>query len=126
MKVSYQSFVFLCLSFFAVGSFAGNNDELVPRKGLGPLDKAKVNNVQAQKWSRVGMGMDFGDDQADDARNTTNSAGTAGSYGGMRSRNCSTNVGTIQTQKGAGSGRYGPRSKGNIVVVKGDVISVCK
>ena len=57
MKVSYQSFVFLCLSFFAVGSFAGNNDELVPRKGLGPLDKAKVNNVQAQKWSRVGKQM---------------------------------------------------------------------
>lgn len=121
---SYQYLIFFSISFFAVSSFAGNNEELVPRKGLGPLDRAKVNNVQAQKWARIGMGIGEGDEQADDTRNNANSMSSG--YGGMRSRNCSTNVGTIQNQKGASSGRYGPRGKGNIVVVKGDVISVCK
>ena len=29
--------------------------ELAPRKGMGPLDQAKVQKVQAQKWSKMSL-----------------------------------------------------------------------
>ena len=37
--------------FLSLNTFAGNG-ELVPKKGLGPLDKAKVHEVQAQSGQR--------------------------------------------------------------------------
>ena len=51
--------------FLSFNAFAGNG-ELVPRKGLGPLDKAKVHEVQAQKWSRIGMGIEM-ENEAEDS-----------------------------------------------------------
>ena len=51
--------------FLSFNAFAGNG-ELVPRKGLGPLDKAKVHEVQAQKWSRIGMGIEMENEAEDE------------------------------------------------------------
>ena len=49
MKVFNMLMLFGVSCFLSLNAFAGNG-ELVPRKGLGPLDKAKVHEVQAQKW----------------------------------------------------------------------------
>lgn len=117
--------LFFTSCFLSINSFAGNN-ELVPRKGLGPLDRAKVQEVQAQKWSRIGHNMEMAENTSDSASEYGNRVNST-SGAGIRSRYCSTNVGNVATQKGVSSGRYGPQNKNNnIVVVKGDVINVCK
>ena len=124
MKVFYMLILFGASCFLSLNAFAGNG-ELVPRKGLGPLDKAKVHEVQAQKWSRIGMGIEMENEAEDSVSQYSNTSG--GSAFGGHSKNCSTNIGNVATQKGASSGRYGPKNKNNnVVVVKGDVINVCK
>lgn len=49
MKVFNILMLFGISCFLSLSAFAGNG-ELVPRKGLYSLDKAKVHEVQAQKW----------------------------------------------------------------------------
>lgn len=124
MKVFNIFILFGISCFLSLSAFAGNG-ELVPRKGLGPLDKAKVHEVQAQKWSRIGMGIEM-EDEAENSVSQYSNTSSGRSLGG-RSKNCSTNIGNVAAQKGASSGRYGPKNKNNnVVVVKGDVINVCK
>ncbi|OOF35859.1 MULTISPECIES: hypothetical protein [Rodentibacter] len=123
MKITCAVMLYFGLCYLSMNAFAGN-DELVPRKGLGPLDRAKVNQVQAQKWSRIGIGMEMGGDAQDSVSQYGNSS-SVGSSSLSRTRNCSTNIGNVTTQKGVSSGRYGPKNN-NVVVVKGDVINVCK
>lgn len=124
MKVFNMLMLFGASCFLSFNVFAGNG-ELVPRKGLGPLDKAKVHEVQAQKWSRIGMGIEMENEAENSVSQYSNTSG--GSAFGGRSKNCSTNIGNVAAQKGASSGRYGPKNKNNnVVVVKGDVINVCK
>ena len=114
MKVFYMLILLGASCFLSLNTFAGNG-ELVPRKGLGPLDKAKVHEVQAQKWSRIGMGIEM-EDEAENSVSQYNNTSSGSSFGG-RSKNCSTNVGNVTAQKGASSGRYGPKNKNNNVVV---------
>lgn len=102
------------------------NGELAPRKGMGPLDQAKVHKVQAQKWSKMAVLEEIGSDMEAGSNNYSTTSGSNGNGIG-RSKSCVTNVGNITTQKGASSGRYGPKNKNdNVVVIKGDVVNVCK
>ena len=109
--------------FFGISSSIAA--ELVPRKGMGPLDQAKVQKVQAQKWSRLASFDDMGSEFDSDSTSSTSTTGTS-SIGG-RSKSCVTNVGNVAQKKGLSSGRYGPKNKNdNVVVIKGDVVNVCK
>ena len=92
MKVFNMLMLFGASCFLSLNAFAGNG-ELVPRKGLGPLDKAKVHEVQAQKWSRIGMGIEMENEAEDSVSQYSNTSG--GSAFGGRSKNCSTNIGNV-------------------------------
>ena len=112
--------------FFGISSSIAA--ELAPRKGMGPLDQAKVQKVQAQKWSRVASFDDMGSEFDGDSTTSTSSTSTTGTSSiGGRSKSCVTNVGNVAQKKGLSSGRYGPKNKNdNVVVIKGDVVNVCK
>lgn len=116
--LSLVSILFFCIS----SSIAA---ELAPRKGIGPLDQAKVQKVQAQKWSRMSTFDDMGSEFNDNSTSSTSTTGVGGISG--RSKGCVTNVGNVVQKKGLSSGRYGPKNKNdNVVVIKGDVVNVCK
>jgi len=107
------------LALAAAGAFAAS--ELAPRKTLGPLDRAKVLQVESKMWLQNNGGG-----------NAVQDTTTLTSPGGSKA--CVTNVGVPQQANATTpGGRFGPQnpfapqnSKDNIVVVKGDVISVCK
>lgn len=116
----------LCL--YPAQVFAANS-ELAPRKGMSPLDRAKIHSVQAQNWSRIGVMKDADVDSSSDTDNGTSSGTTSSNSGvrGVGSKTCNTNIGTTTTKKGVSSGRFGPKNDSDkIIVVKGDVISLCK
>ena len=116
--LSLASILFFCIS----SSIAA---ELSPRKGIGPLDQAKVQKVQVQKWSRMSTFDDMGSEFDDNSTSSTSTTGVGGISG--RSKGCVTNVGNVVQKKGLSSGRYGPKNKNdNVVVIKGDVVNVCK
>ncbi|WP_243647868.1 hypothetical protein [Cricetibacter osteomyelitidis] len=88
---------------------------------MSPLDRAKIHSVQAQNWSRIGRYAAMEGD--DESSTTTTNSGVSG----VGSKTCNTNIGTTTAQKGVSSGRYGPNNNSNkIIVVKGDIISLCK
>lgn len=116
--------VFVAHTALSANSNSGGG-QLIPQQGMSALDRAKINSVQAQNWSKMGKYASTAND------NVENYATTYGTNGiGSRtigSNTCVTNIGTSTTTKGVSSGRYGPgRKSNNIVVVKGDVISLCK
>ena len=99
--------------------------ELAPRKGMGPLDQAKVQKVQAEKWSKMSSLDEMGEGVDSSLIYSTSTSGVSGIGG--RSKSCVTNVGNVAPKKGLSSGRYGPKNKNdNVVVIKGDVVNVCK
>ena len=99
--------------------------ELAQRIGMSPLDRAKVNSVQAQNWARIGMSEADAENMAESAESTASTSRSG--VGALGSRNCTTNIGTTTVATGTSSGRYGPsRNTNKTVVVKGDVISLCK
>ncbi|AKS65544.1 hypothetical protein NJ8700_09110 [Aggregatibacter aphrophilus NJ8700] len=99
--------------------------ELAQRIGMSPLDRAKVNSVQAQNWARIGMSEADAENMAESAKSTASTSRSG--VGAHGSRNCTTNIGTTNVTKGISSGRYGPsRNTNKNVVVKGDVINLCK
>lgn len=116
--------LFFAFLFFSITAFSANN-ELVPRKGLSPLDKAKTHEAEAKKWAKMGMVDGFEDEVSEDG--TTYHSNSKQGYASLSSRSCTTNIGNVTTTRGISSGRYGPKNKNNnIIVVKGDVVSVCK
>ncbi|HBO39439.1 MAG TPA: hypothetical protein DD638_12340 [Pasteurellaceae bacterium] len=118
-KESYYT-LWVSLLFLFTNSVFSASSELAPRIGMSPLDRAKVHSVQAQNWARIGTAEA-------DANNVSDSATTTSGNSAIGSKNCTTNIGTTTVNKGLSSGRYGPNSRSdNIVVVKGDVISLCK
>ncbi|GAA0724814.1 hypothetical protein [Dokdonella soli] len=100
----------------AVPAFAGG--ELAQRRDMSPLDRAKVLNVESKRW--LGYGS------TGQTTSTTMVPSTVGA------RVCTTNVGVPANtapvgQYGPQQNAYGPQSrKDNIVVVSGDIISLCK
>lgn len=105
------------LCAFAGPVFAGG--ELAPRRDMSPLDRAKVLSVESKRW--LGFGA---------TGRTTDTTLTPGTVG---ARVCTTNVGVPPTntnstgQYGPQQNAYGPQSRtDNIVVVSGDIISLCK
>ncbi|MBN6065426.1 hypothetical protein HYE66_02990 [Aggregatibacter actinomycetemcomitans] len=122
----YRYGIILSSLLFSVFAYAAGSgpSELAPRIGMSPLDRAKIHSVQAQNWARMGTAEADAEDVSDSADSNT-PGGISSSIGG--SRNCTTNIGTRSAAKGISSGKYGPsRNSDNIVVVKGDVISLCK
>ena len=104
-------------SVLACGAAVATAQELAPRKDMSALDRAKTHSVMSKRWLGFGATQ-----QTTDTSSTA--MPTAGSVGG---KVCTTNVGVPVEQTGVSSGRYGPRAqKDNIVVVKGDIISICK
>ena len=112
-----------CFTSMAATAFAQQQSP-TPRKTMSPLDQSKVSVVQAKRWVNFGA-----NEQIDNVQQIQQQRGMNGPIG---SKACITNIGTT-TQPNGASGftpRYGPAStdpnKGRIVVVKGDVINVCK
>jgi hypothetical protein len=102
---------------FASVAHAGG--ELAQRRDISPLDRAKVLNVQSKRWLGFGATAQTTD--------TTIVPSTVGA------RVCTTNVGVPpQTTQNAGQNfgphnQFGPHAQqDNIVVVSGDIISLCK
>ena len=126
MKKYLYSISVVTLLLSATHVMAGNS-ELAPRKAMTPLDRAKIHSVQAQNWGRQGI---FNDGDVEDGETATNSSETVRSsntYGSSKS--CVTNIGTTHTNRNEmSSGRYGPQNnkKQQPIVIKGDVISLCK
>ena len=104
------------LCAFVGHAFAGG--ELAPRRDMAPLDRAKVLSVESKRW--LGFGA---------TARTTDTTLTPSTVG---ARVCTTNVGVPPNNNPAGQygpqqNAYGPQSRtDNIVVVSGDIISLCK
>ncbi|QOF67569.1 hypothetical protein IFE17_10685 [Actinobacillus sp. GY-402] len=121
MKInrSFYIYVAACLLSFSTSTFSASS-ELAPRQGMSPLDKAKVHSVQAQNWAKMGKA-------GYDAEEVTERSTEGSSVSGIGSRSCTTNIGTTTTKSGVSSGKYGPsKNSDNIVIIKGDVVSLCK
>jgi len=104
------------LGLFASSALAA---DLAPRRDSSPLDRAKVLSVESKRW--LGYGA------------TGRTTDTTIQPSAVGTRVCTTNVGvppqatTPAGQYGPRPNQYGPGNNGdNIVVVSGDVISVCK
>lgn len=102
------------MGFFLMIAGTAQAQELAPRKDMGAVDRAKVHTVMSKRW--LGFGV------TERTMDTPMAPGTIGAKS-----SCTVNIGTPAEQTGRSSGRYGPNpNKDNIVVVTGDVISVCK
>lgn len=86
----------------ATSTALARNNDVLPRNGIDPWDKAKVNQAESRNWLNR------------DAQRMLPS----------EKKNCQANVATQQQPQGP---QYGTQAKQNqVVVVKGDVINVCK
>ena len=124
MKKYFYPIVSISL-LFSVTQVIAANSELAPRKTMSTLDRAKIHSVQAQNW---GMQGNFTEDAVEEtANNNSETVRSSNTYGSSKS--CVTNIGTTHTNKNElSSGRYGPQNnkKQQPIVIKGDVISLCK
>ena len=124
MKKYFYLIVSISLLLSATQVIAGNS-ELAPRKTMSPLDRAKIHSVQAQNWGTLGS---FDEDTVEEtATNNSETVRSSNTYGSSKS--CVTNIGTTHTNRNEmSSGRYGPQNnkKQQPIVIKGDVISLCK
>lgn len=121
MNRSFYIFIIAGLPIFSTSTFsAPQSQELAPRQGMSPLERAKVHSVQAQNWAKIGK-------SGYDAEEITERTTEGSSVSGIGSRSCTTNIGTTTTKSGVSSGKYGPsKNSDNIVIIKGDVVSLCK
>lgn len=116
----YASTAALAAAVVLLGSasVAHAGGDLAQRRDLSPLDRAKVLSVESKRWLGFGATAPTTD--------TTIVPSTVGA------RVCTTNVGVPQQPSTAGqygpqANAYGPQSRtDNIVVVSGDIISLCK
>ena len=99
-------------------------EELARRKDMSPLDRAKVQSSMSKRWLNYGATGGTRENRTTlSERSITNEVDKG--LGGSSA--CITNIGTVQQNQGISSGRYGPSSnKDNIVVITGDLINVCK
>ena len=121
MSNIFRFAILVIISISSISTYAATN-ELAPRRGQSPSTKAKINSILAENWGRKGLdGSEYSND--DDYIQESQSDNK---FGG--SRNCTTNIGVVKEQRGISSGRYGPKNNkdNRPIVIKGDVISLCK
>ncbi len=101
----------LALAAGAAAAAGPGQGDPTPRKDIDPWDKAKVQHLEAKRWSQTGP-------------QTTRTDTVVGGIPGQRS--CTTNVGAAPPPPDK-QPRFGPQQQKNqLVVVTGDVINVCK
>lgn len=117
-----------CLEVFALAGVmvlvtgSVHAEELAKRKDMSALERAKVQSVMSKRW------LGFGVTQKTTDTATAPAITESGIRSSINSTVCTTNIGVPQDNNtGLSAGRYGPSAnKDNIVVVTGDVISICK
>jgi hypothetical protein len=113
-RISLMVFMAGWLAVVSPTSHAGNDDDPTPRKGLEPLDNAKINRVKAQAHNNLGI------------ESTVTTTVYQGEGGGAKG--CVVNIGNQVPANGAGAaGRYGPQPKQpDVIIPNGGIYNICK